>query len=286
MAKSQLEAAQHLDDAERMARQAARHPAARWLARAGYTAKGIVYILIGGLAVQLALGAQGAAPDRQTALYTIYNHPFGKVLLGLVAVGLLGYGLWSLAQGALDLDGRGTKAKAILQRIGYGAIGLSYLALGGAAAQLALGLGTAGKTSDASAHDWTVRLLHAPFGVALIVLVGLVVLGIAAALFAEAYTAHFQRQFKLGEMPAEARNGVIALGRFGLGALAVVFTVIGIFLIVAALRHDAGQARGLGGALVALAAQPFGHLLVAIVALGFVAYGLYSFAEARYRRLG
>ena len=99
-------------------------------------------------------------------------------------------------------------------------------------------------------------------------------------------SAKFQSQLSLASLSAQARKGVIALGRFGYAALGVVFTIIAIFMAVAALQHNASKAVGLDGALRELAAQPFGQLLLGVVALGLVAYGAYSFAEALYRRIG
>lgn len=289
MAHANAQSLPDMDDVQHMGRQAAAHPAAQMLAKAGYAAKGLVYVLIGALTVRLALGTSATAPDRQQALYSLYSFPLGKVTLAVVALGLLGYGLWTLAVAAFDLDHRGTKAKAIVERIGYAAVGISYLGLGLAAGRLAAGLTQGGGQGDAQARDWTARLLSAPFGVALVVFVGLIALAIGVGLAAEAYTAHFRKRLRLGELrriSAEAGEGVVLLGRFGLGSLAVVFGLIGTFLIVAALHHDPTQAHGLGGSLVALAQQPYGHLALAIVAIGFVAYGFYSFAEARYRTLG
>jgi hypothetical protein len=120
--------------------------------------------------------------------------------------------------------------------------------------------------------------------VGLVVIVGLVVLGIAAALYYRAYSAEFRQQLR--PAPGEIGNAIVTLGRLGYAALGVVFTIIGIFLIVAAFQHNPGAAKGLGGALQTLLQQPFGHVLLLIVALGLIAYGLYSLAEARYRRIG
>jgi len=119
-----------------------------------------------------------------------------------------------------------------------------------------------------------------------VILVGLVVIGVAVAVFYRAYTAEFQQRLDLSGVGAQTRAGVIALGRAGYAALGVVFSIVGVFLIIAALRHNAGAAKGLGGALRALAQQPYGQVVLGIVAIGLVAYGLFSLAQARYRRLG
>lgn len=261
----------------------------RWgetLARYGYAAKGVIYLLMGLLTVRVAIGWGGAPADRTSAIVTIDKEPFGKALLAIIAVGLAGYALWSLVRAALDPEGEGADTKGLLTRAGYAVVGVSYAALALSAVQVVMGSPSGGSTSDTTSQDWTARLLALPFGPALVVLLGLVVLGVAAMLFHRAYTAHFQQQLDLTHLSGRARDWVVTSGRCGYGALGVVFAIVGIFFIVAALRHNPSDAKGLGGALWELSNQPFGHLLLAVVALGLAAYGLYSFAQARYRRFG
>ena len=257
-----------------------------WLARLGYAAKGVVYLIIGGLAAKLASGQGGAATDQRGALQTIYEQPFGKFLLAVVAIGLLGFALWSFIQAIYDTEGKGRDAKGIIARIGYAAVGVAYAALAFGAYQLVAGTGNVGQGSTTSTQDWTATLLKLPAGVAIVVIVGLVVLGVALYLFAKAYTAKFQRRLNLAGVSAQLRKFVIFLGRFGYGALGVVFTIVGFFLIVAAIQFNPQKAKGLDTALRELLRLPFGPLLLGIVALGLIAYGVYSFAEARYRRVG
>lgn len=256
------------------------------LARAGYTAKGIVYVIIGALAAQAALGHGGTTTDQQGAVQTIYQQPFGRFLLILVAIGLIGYAVWSLSQGVLDVEHNGTKAKALVQRLGYTLIGVTYAGLAFGSLRLAVGAGSAGSGSNAKTQDWTARLLEAPGGVALVVIAGLVVLGVAGTLYYQGISASFANHLMAHPAEGQVRRGAVLLGRIGYVALGIVFTIIGIFLIVAALQHNPGEAKGLAGALSTLAAQPFGQVLLGIVALGLLAYGIFSFAEARYRWMG
>lgn len=283
MAKSGTEAQRDLRRVEQGARSAAGNPWSRAAARMGYAAKGIVYIIIGVLAARAAFGAGGAVTDQRGAIAAIYQQPFGRVLLALITIGLLTYGLWSLCQALLDVEGKGTDAKGIVTRIGYGVVGIVYVGLAIGAARFDAGLGLAGKSSNTSTQDWTAQLLKAPGGVALVVIVSLIVLGVAVAMAYRAYKADFRQQL-------EARDAVydwvVWLGRAGYAALGFVFTVIGLFLLVAAVHHNPTEAKGLSGALTTLARQPFGPWLLVAVALGLIAYGLYSLAEARYRRLG
>lgn len=272
--------------AEYAARGAATSPLMTGLARFGYAAKGIVYLIIGGLAMKLAVGQGGAATDQRGALQTIYEQPLGKFLLIVIGIGLAGFALWSLVQAIFDTEGKGTKAKGIIARIGYGAVGVAYAGLAFGAFQLALGTGSVGQHSSTSTQDWTARLLKLPLGQAVVVIVGLIVLAIAIYLFAKAYTAKFQNRLALSGVAAHIRRWLVGLGRLGYAALGVVFTIIGIFLIVAALQHNPSQAKGLDTALLELLRQPFGPVLLGIVALGLFCYGLYSLVEARYRRVG
>ena len=276
---------------ERGARGAATGRSAALLARLGYLAIGLVYLIIGGLAARVAFSsgsggsASGANVDRQTALDTIYQQSFGKVLLLIVAVGIFGYVLYNLTRAFLDTEHAGSNPRGLAKRAGYVVAGLSYGALAVAATQLALGTGNAGKSSNATTQDWTRRLLNQPFGVWLVVLVALVVLGFAFEQFGRAHTASFEKHLDLSALRGSLRDAVVLLGRAGYAARGVVFAEIGVFLIVAAQHHNTKDAKGLGGALTQLASEPYGHLLLAVVALGFVAYGLFCLAQSRYRTI-
>jgi hypothetical protein len=256
------------------------------LARLGYAVKGVVYLIIGGLAAALAAGHGGSATDQKGALQTIYEQPLGKFLLVIVGIGLLAFALWSFIQALFDTEGAGRKAKGIVKRIGYAAVGIGYLLTGIGAFSLVTGSGSGGQNSTAATQDWTARLLKLPFGVALVVLVGLIVLAVAIYLYSKAFTGKFQNRLNLMRLSANVKKFLVFLGRFGYGELGVVFTIIGIFLIVAAVQFNPQKAKGLGTSLKELLHLPFGPFLLGIVALGLIAYGAYSFVEARYRRLG
>lgn len=272
--------------AENTARRAANSRAMRGLARLGYAAKGVVYIIIGFLAGKLALGQGGQATDQRGALRTIPEQPLGKFILIVVAIGLLAFGLWSLVQAIYDTEGEGSKAKGIIARIGYGVVGITYIVLAFGAYQLAVGSGNGGKSTTGTTQDATAKLLALPFGVPLVVIVGLVVLGIAVYLYARAWRAKFQRKLALSRLRPQVSKTMINLGRLGYAALGIVFTIIGIFLIVAAVQFNPKQAKGLDSAIGELQKLPLGQVLLGLVALGLLAYGVYSFVEARYRVLG
>ena len=255
------------------------------LARFGYAAKGVVYLIMGLLALSAALGSGATPTDQKGVFQAIFDHPFGKFLLIVIAIGLVGYALWCLCQGVLDVDGKGTSAKGIATRVGYTVVGIVYLVLAFGAFKLATG-GGAGSSSDTTTRDVTAQLLAKPLGVVLVVLVGLGALAIAAVLFYRTWKADFESLIRPKELGQKGKDVLVTLGRVGYASLGVVFTEISIFLMVAALHHNPGEAQGLGGALRAMEQQPFGRLLLAIVALGLIAYGVYSVASARYRRVG
>jgi hypothetical protein len=290
--RSNIRTPEGVQDAGRVANRTARSAASsRWmtvLARLGYAAKGIVYLIIGWLALQFAIGAGGKTTDQRGALQTIYELPYGKLLLALVVIGLLGFAIWCILQAWFDTEGKGSDIKGIIGRLGYAVTGVTYAILAFGAFKLVTGTGTSSttKSTTSSTQDVTAQLLKHSGGVAVVVILGLIVIGVACYMFAKAYTAKFQRRLQLTGLSAQLRRGVIFLGRFGYAALGVVFSIIGIFLIVAAVQHNPHDAKGLDAALRTLIQQPFGPVLLGIVALGLVAYGVYSFMEARYRQVG
>ncbi|MBD2184157.1 DUF1206 domain-containing protein [Planktothrix sp. FACHB-1355] len=268
---------------ETAARQAAAHPWVERLARFGIAAKGVVYAIVGVLAAQAAFGAGGRTTDSKGALQTIVTQPFGKFLLGLVAIGLVGYVVWRFVQAFLDPERKGSDAKGIAQRIGYFISGLIYAGLALTATKIILGSASGGGSN--STQHWTARLLAQPFGQWLVATVGVIIIGIACYQIYKAFTGKFRQELKWQEMRNVERTWAMRLGRFGLTAQAIVFSIIGFFLIQAARQSDPNQARSLGGALAALAEQPYGPWVLGVVAIGLVAYGIYMMVQARYRRV-
>jgi hypothetical protein len=241
-----------------------------------------VSLIVGALALLTALGRGGGeATGSKGALETLLAQPLGSVLLATAALGLFGFAAWCVCQALLDADRRGASAQALAVRAGQAVAALLYAGLGVFAVGLLLGWPFAGGGGgeEQSARDWTAWLLARPFGRWLVGGVGLAVVGAGLGMAHVAWSASFMR--RLGCNAATAR-WVIPLGRVGHAARAMVFVTIGVFVLVAAWQADPGEARGLGGALLALRAQPFGRALFALVALGLAAFG---FVEARYRRI-
>ena len=258
--------------------------ASSWIervARFGYAAYGVVYVLVGVLAFQAALGG-GKTTGQEGALQTILLAPLGRVLLGLVALGLLGYAAWRLFQGVLDPENEGRDTRGVVKRSDHVVNGLFHAALAASVGRVALGSGGGG---GGGPDDWTATLLQQPLGQFLTVAVGAGIVAIGLFQFYRAYDAKFMEKLKPGEMGPRERTWTRRGGRLGHAARGVVFVVIGVFLVQAALQSDPNQARGLGGALSALASQSFGPYLLGAVALGLVCFGLFMFVVARYRRI-
>ena len=275
------------DEAGRKAERITR-AASPWIerfARFGYAAKGVVYVLVGSLAALGAFEVGGDGPtDSRGALTQMVRQPYGRILLGVIAAGLAGYALWRITQALRDTEDKGAELKGLSIRFGYACIGVVYAGLSYSAVRLILGQG-AGQGSDESARGWTALALSFPLGRWLVGLGGLGVIGFGGYQCYKAFTAKFRRKWKRHEMSEHARALATRAGQTGLVARGIVFGIIGLFLIQAAWRARAEEARGLGGALRALEQQPYGPYVLGAVALGLVAYGLYMFVEARYRRM-
>jgi hypothetical protein len=251
------------------------------LARAGYAARGVVYFLVGFLAVETALGARRRPTDTRGALQEIAGHSLA--LLWAVAIGLAGYALWRIVQGFLNSERKGTGLKGLAHRIGRIGSGLIYGGLAWAAVRIALGTRHVG---DGRSYEvWTAKLMSEPFGRWLVAAVGIGV--IAGGLFQiwRGWSERFRREIRLQEMDATERKVALNSGKLGLMARGVVFLVSGWFLVQAAWRTDPHQARGLSGALAALAGEPHGAVLLGLVAVGLIAFGAYSVLLARYGRI-
>lgn len=221
--------------------------------------------------------------DQNGTFRVIEDAPFGRVVLGLVAVGLLGYVLWRSVQAVADPDGEGTGPKDIAKRIGYAGSALIHAFFALTAASQALG---AGDDWGSSSEEWTAWILSFPLGWLLVAAVGAGIVGVGLYQIYEAYHSKFKKYLKLGALSDGEPGWIEHGGRFGVAARGVVFVIAGVFLVLAGLRTDEQEVRSLGGALSAILEQPFfGNFLLGVVAVGLVAYGLLMVAVARYRRI-
>lgn len=251
-------------------------------ARAGFAARGAVYCLVGLLALVAAIGAGGDVGGNESALRSLVSKPFGAAILGLVGLGFVFFAAWRIVSAVVDADRHGGTAKGLGVRAIHLVSGLFNGALAATAFGLALGLAGSGGREDGAMKDWTAWLLSQPFGRWLVAAVGLGVVGGSVFHLWKSWNGDMLKRMSI---PPASRDLALALGRAGYAARGAVFGVIGGFLIVAAVRSDSSEAKGLGGALEALEDQPYGWALLALVSAGLAAFGAFGFVQARWRRI-
>src|SRR5215207_3722185 len=279
---------EHLSTRRMPARQAraagddvARSPQFEWLARAGLVARGVVYAIIGVLAIKLALGDGGGKANQQGALETIARQPFGKALLIVMAIGLAGYAIWRLLRAAL---GHGPEASDdTKERIAGLASGIAYTMLCITAVSILIGSGSSG--GGGSPDKATGGVLDWPGGQILVAIAGLIMIGVGLEQGYKGVKKKFLEKSKTEQMSESVEKAFTALGVFGHVARMVVFAMIGYFLVRAAIDYDPDKAVGLDGALSKLGQASYGPVLLGIVAAGLVGFAAYSIADARYRRV-
>ena len=267
------------DKAKRGGDELAHAKALGWLARAGLVARGVVYGIIGILALKLALGDGGKATDQQGALQTIAHQSFGELLLLLVAIGLGGYALWRLIRAAV---GHGAEQRdSGFERISALDSGIAYGLLCIAAIEIL----TSSGGSSGSTQQTTGGVLGWTGGTVLVAVAGAILIGVAVYQAYKGLSRKFLEDAKTEEMSEGVEKGYTALGVFGHVARAVVFALIGYGLIKAALDYNPKEASGLDGALRELAHASYGPALLGLVAAGLIGFGAYSIVDSRYRKV-
>lgn len=244
----------------------------------GHAAKGVVYFLVGALAVMAAAGEGGKVSSQEGAVRTIGQQPFGRFLLVAAGLGLVCYALWRLFQAIFNPE-RERGAKGAGKRIGRALGGLGHGALALTAFQLSLGQRAADHAHES--RVWIARVLAQPYGDKLVAAVGL---GLCGYAIFQLYCAAVSKFPEPLDAKAGSKRSVTAIARVGLAARGVVFSIIGVSLVKAAMAGSAGKARDVGGALRDVASQPYGRLLLGLVAAGLVAYGIYQMVVARHGR--
>jgi hypothetical protein len=268
-------------EAKQRAARVARSPWSQGLARWGLVSKGMLYALVGLIAVDVSVAGGERVRDRGGALSALADTWPGKLLVGAVAVGLLGYSLWRFAEVLLGRTLEGGEQLGLLKRLGVLARGVWYLGLLAVAASA-----LAGSDEPAGREDrFTARVLEFPAGRWLVAAVGLGILGAGVFNLWRGLTGRFKRRLKLRKMGELEERAFTAIGVVGHLARALVFGLIGVFLVRAAWQYDAKETIGLDGALGKVLRQDYGDTLLGLVAGGLLAYGLYCFVEARYREV-
>lgn len=258
-----------------------------WVGRAGLVAKGVSYALVGLLAIAVAAGIGGRATGRQGALEIVADESYGMFLVLGLAAGFFAYALWRLAQAIFDRDNEGTDGKGLAKRASRAGKAVIYAALCFTTVQIVLdgrrsSSGGGGEPTEDSA---TAGVLGWPAGRWIVLGVGVAILGVAGYQVWRAFSEKFMKDMETSRLSPAAETAVEALGITGLLARGVVFGLVGIFLVKAALEYDPDEAIGLDGALATLAGASYGSVLLGLTAAGLVAYGLFCVVQARYRRI-
>jgi len=249
----------------------------RAIARSGFAVNGVVNAIIGFIAIGIAVSGGGSA-DQSGAFAAIGSTTIGVIALWFVAIALAALGLWYLI-GSFFIHDEDPKKRAANIAVEAGK-GIAYLAFAATAFGFAVG---GGSDSSKQSTSFTADLLATPGGVFLVVIIGLAICGIGIYMVRKGLTRKFEEDLT---MPAgTAAKGVRALGIIGYVARGVAMFTVGVLFVVAAFTADSSKATGLDGALKALAALPFGQVILVVVGLGFIAYGAYSVARARLAKL-
>jgi Domain of Unknown Function (DUF1206) len=261
------------------ARQVADSPAARMLARAGLAARGGIYILIGWVAILVAIGRSAREADQQGALQLLAGKPYGLVSLWLLGIGFVGYALWRASEAAFGVTGDPDSAGPRLRSLGRAVVyaGFAYLTF-------KVISGHHGSQARQQ-QDITATAMQHPAGRWLVGVVGLVIVVIGAVLAVEGVRRKFMKYLRISQMSRRTRRVVELLGAVGSVARGVVFALAGILVIDAAVTHNPAKSGGIDKALLTLRDQPFGEFLMVLAALGLLTFGVYGLCEARWRRV-
>lgn len=255
------------------------HDGFEWLSRAGFVARGIVYVLVGILAIKLAGGSNGTNASQQGAMRTIAAQPLGNVMLIVVAIGLGGYAFWRLTRAIV---GHGPEdSDSGMERVAAAASGIAYAILCALAVEILLGSGG----GSGSAKKPTAGVLGWPGGTWLVGIAGVALVCVGLYQGYRAITTDFLEDSKTEKMGPGTRKWIAWIGRIGHLARMLVFCLIGIFLVDAAVNANARKAVGLDGALAKVDHASYGPLLLGLVAAGLIAFGVYSLSDARFRRI-
>ena len=263
----------------RPARRASHSPVAHFLARAGLTARGVIYILVGWVAVLVALGHSSREADQQGALHLLAGKSYGLVSLWLLGLGFAGYALWRLSEAAFgvtgDRPGAGPRLKSLARAVIYA--GLSYLTH--------TVISGTDRSQSARQQDMTATAMQHPAGRVLVGIVGLVIVACGIVLVIEGVRKKFMKYLQTARMSTRVRRVVKLLGTTGTIARGLVFALAGVLVIDAAVAHKASESGGIDKALLTLRDQPFGPFLMMLAALGLIIFGVYGLCEARWRKV-
>jgi len=252
------------------------------LARIGFLARGVIYATIGVLAIQVAMHSTQKRTDQKGAMETIDHQPFGHWLLIAVAVGLGGYALWRFVQAIFGSGPEGGGDHSTMGRIIAAASGVAYAGMCALAVSILLG---SSSQSSSSPHKSAAGVLGWPAGQYLVGAAGVVFICVGLYQGYKGISKKFLEEDKTEKMGPTTKRWITVIGVIGHLAPMVAFGLIGLFVLRAAIDYAPKKAVGLDGALGSLAHQTYGQFLLGVVAAGLIAFGVYSIADARYRRI-
>jgi hypothetical protein len=254
-------------DVKAASQRAGDHPALETTARIGYAVNGVLHIMIGAIALRLAFGAKGTSADQSGALGSLADNPFGLITLWIAVIAWLGLGIWQVTEaisgGWETSDRLKSAAKAVV-----------YFVLSWTAFRFATG---GGSSSKKQSTDFTASLMEKPAGQWLVAAVGLAIVGVGVYHVVKGWRKTFLR-----DLETHPSEWIVKAGRIGYIAKGIALGIVGGLFILAAVRHKPSEAGGLDGALRNLLGAPGGPVLLALVALGLIAFGVYSFGRARH----
>ncbi|MGP4080763.1 DUF1206 domain-containing protein [Pseudalkalibacillus sp. R45] len=256
-------------------------PWIKGFARFGYFAKGTVYILIGLLSMMAAAGIGGSTSDTSGTFASVAIKPFGEVLLWIVGVGLIGYVCWRIIQTFMDPENKGTSPKGIGVRLGYFISGVIYASLSLKAFKYAMHAGDTGS----SQQTYTAKLMSQPFGIWLVGIIGVIIVGFGLRQMHRGHKEKFTHKFKTNEMSSKELRVGKKIGKLGLMARGFTFVIIGFFLVVTAWTANPDEMIGLDGALGKIASQPYGQIMLGVVAVGLFLYGVFQVWKGKSRHM-
>lgn len=247
------------------------------LARFGLASRGVVYLILGWLALQIALGHRTQQANQRGAMAEVVHHHLGSAIVAVLAVGLAAYAIWRFTEAAFGVAGEGRRTGPRLQSLGRGVI---YAAL--AFSTFGFLTGRSRQGQDQQQADATARLMRHSYGQWLVAIVGIIVVVAGLVLIRDGVKRKFERQLRLGELTGRTRTVVLGLGLAGTVARGIVFAVAGGLAIDAAATANPGKSTGLDGALRTLANEPIGPWLLGVLSIGVIAFGLFSVSMARW----
>ncbi|GAB3329625.1 DUF1206 domain-containing protein [Marivirga atlantica] len=253
------------------------------IARFGIATKGFVYCLIGALTVMAAIGSGGKKTGKSGVLETLSAQPFGQILLGLTALGLIGFVFWRFYQAIADPEDKGDDLKGIFNRLGYSVSGIFYGILAVTAIKYTF-MGNSGSGGEGGNESVVSTLLSKPYGQILVGIVGAAFLGKAIYQLYRAYSGNFKDKVQAAELDSKTENFVLKSGYVGYTARGLVILVISYLTFVAAFTANSNSAGGTKDAFQ-FVQNEFGTIVLAVIAAGLFTYGFFMFVKSRYRSI-